>query len=104
MGTLLHFPERDRGRKRRRNSPAAMGDMSLYVTRNLPIPANVARIATAKDREELDHAELSLLLATAIFAKLPAEQKASLRDELILLDLGKGDRRAIAVLDIIGRP
>jgi len=103
MGVLLQFPERDRGRKRRRNSPAAMGDMSLLANRGTPAPANVARMATVRGQAAFDHAELALMASLAVFAVLSDDQKTSLREQLILLDLGHGDWRATSILDMIGR-
>jgi len=102
MGTLLQFPERDRGRKRRRKSLSAMGDCSLFWN-NAPVPPNVARLAAARNKAGFDDAELSLLLSLGIFAVLTPEQQKSLRGQLRELDLGHGDQRAAVILDMIGR-
>ena len=104
MGTLIQFPDRARGRKRQRKSIGAMGDCSLMLIRKEQFPTNVNRFAYAKPVDpRSDDAELSILLATAIFAVLPADAKEDLLDQLRVMDLGRKDRRAAQVLAIIDR-
>ena len=104
MGALLQFPDRARGRKRQRKSIGAMGDCSLMLIRDDPFPKNVDRFAYAKpSQQRTDDGELSILLATAIFAVLPKDAKVDLLDQLRVMDLGRKDSRAAQVLAIIDR-
>lgn len=94
MSDVLQFPPRDKGRIRKRRSPAAMGRCSVGMLKRdgEPIPAKVADIRSARIAPVIDDGRLALRLSLAIFAMLDPSQKKAIRNVLMAFANHRDDR------------
>jgi hypothetical protein len=78
---VLPFPARNKGRKRKTQSPEVMGRCSVALLERDgdTIPANVVDIRSARIEPHVAEERLALRLALAVFSVLTAEQRRSIR-------------------------
>lgn len=104
MAEVFAFPERNKGRKRKSNSPEAMGrcSISLLERDGESIPANVADVRNARPKPVVDDGRLALRLALAVFATLNAGQKKKIRDATHMYARHKDDCLGTSAASYIG--
>lgn len=82
ISNVIAFPARNKGRKRKCNSPAAMGRCSflLLERKGENIPANVTDVRSAREEAPVDESRIALRLALSLFAKLSHDDQKYIAD------------------------
>jgi hypothetical protein len=98
MATILQMPQRNKGRVRKTESFATMGECAInHLDAD---ETNVERLSVHR-AEGIEDAEVSLLLSAVLWAGLSKTKKAYLTRQLKLM--APRDPRAIAALRIFAR-
>ena len=87
MSDVLAFPPRNKGRKRKANSPYSMGrcTVRLIEQHGEAAPGNVFDLADFQTpvRDSIGEGREALILALAIFSRLPRKEREQIRNETL---------------------
>lgn len=103
MGTILAFPERNKGRKRRCRSMDAAGCLTLMIMDRDggEIPSNVQRLDGPKGHA-LPERSLELLFILTVWGVLAPEQKESVEQTLrVMAYSSNADPNALKLYNLV---